>query len=68
MIKKPSAETIRKLLLTVLVISFLYSIYGGFDGGAFNQETPPPKKQEKAHMPIETISLDRKSTRLNSSH
>ena len=57
MIKKPSAETIRKLLLTVLVISFLYSIYGGFDGGAFNQETPPPKKQEKAHMPIETISL-----------
>lgn len=55
--KKPSKEQLKKVAIAVLVLSVLYSLYGGFEGDSFDQDLAASQANQRA-VPIAINALD----------
>jgi len=56
-LKRPSKEQLKKVAIAVLVLSVLYSLYGGFEGDSFDQDLAASQANQRA-VPTPVNSLD----------
>ena len=55
--KKPSKEQLKKVAIAVLVLSVLYSLYGGFEGDSFDQDLAASQANHR-EVPAVVNALD----------
>ena len=58
-LKKPSKEQLKKVAIAVLVLSVLYSLYGGFEGDSFDQDLAASQANQRAvSTPVNSLDAD----------
>ena len=55
--KKPSKEQLKKVAIAVLILSILYSLYGGFEGDSFDQDLAASQANQRV-APAAANTLD----------